>query len=345
MARKSLPVRILAAFAAFVLFALTAGSAVAVVDDFVARETMPAGALVAGHELDGLSRTDATELVAEQVAKPLAEPISVTHAGRTFTLDAAALVQVDVDGMIADAFQPKAAASLPERVRVRALTVATGTSVEPKIAIDEAALNAWLDEVASTIDTAPVDASMAVQGTSLAVTASRRGEKVDREAATAALIAALQDGTKSLVLPVAFTDPKVAEKDLGPTILVRRTQRKLWLYDQGKLVKTYSVAVGTPGFPTPRGNWTIVQKRYRPTWYNPGSDWAKGMPATIGPGPGNPLGTRALNLDASGIRIHGTSKDYSIGTAASHGCMRMHMWDVEDLFDRVEVGTPVFVID
>ena len=345
MARTSVPVRILAAFAALVLFALTAGSALAVADDFVARETMPTGALVDGHALDGLTREEARVLVAEKVAKPLTEPVTVTHDTRTFTLDAATLAKVDIDGMIADAFQPKAAASLPERVRVRALTLANGVAVEPKVAIDDAILSAWLEDVASTVDTAPVDASMAVQGTTLKVTPSGRGEKVDRDAALAAVTAALQDGTKALVLPVAYIDPKVTEKDLGPTILVRRTQRKLWLYDQGKLVKTYSVAVGTPGYPTPRGDWTIVQKRYRPTWANPGSDWAKNMPATIGPGPNNPLGTRALNLNVSGIRIHGTSKDYSIGTAASHGCMRMHMWDVEDLYDRVEVGTPVFIIN
>jgi lipoprotein-anchoring transpeptidase ErfK/SrfK len=68
------------------------------------------------------------------------------------------------------------------------------------------------------------------------------------------------------------------------------------------------------------------------------------MPATIGPGPNNPLGTRALNLNASGIRIHGTTANSSIGTAASHGCMRMHRWDIEDLYDRVEVGTPVLIV-
>jgi lipoprotein-anchoring transpeptidase ErfK/SrfK len=68
------------------------------------------------------------------------------------------------------------------------------------------------------------------------------------------------------------------------------------------------------------------------------------MPPYIPPGPGNPLGTRALNLSAPGIRIHGTIKNYSIGTAASHGCMRMHMWDVEDLYPRVKVGTRVIIV-
>jgi lipoprotein-anchoring transpeptidase ErfK/SrfK len=68
------------------------------------------------------------------------------------------------------------------------------------------------------------------------------------------------------------------------------------------------------------------------------------MPRSIAPGPTNPLGTRALNLTAPSIRFHGTTNIGSIGTAASHGCMRMRRPDIEDLYERVEVGTKVFII-
>ena len=108
--------------------------------------------------------------------------------------------------------------------------------------------------------------------------------------------------------------------------------------------KQYRVATGTGGYPTPHGQFHITAKRLNPTWYNPNSDWSRGMPAFIGPGPSNPLGTRAMNLNASGIRIHGTPDSGSIGTNASHGCIRMQMHEAEDLFERVEVGTPVLVI-
>ena len=60
--------------------------------------------------------------------------------------------------------------------------------------------------------------------------------------------------------------------------------------------------------------------------------------------PPSPLGTRALHLSAPGILIHGTPADYSIGTYASHGCIRMHMWQSEELFNLVSVGTTVFII-
>jgi L,D-transpeptidase ErfK/SrfK len=108
--------------------------------------------------------------------------------------------------------------------------------------------------------------------------------------------------------------------------------------------KVYPVATGQPSFPTPQGTWEVVAKRMNPTWTNPAPDgWGADMPASIPPGPGNPLGTRAMALNASGILIHGTYASYSIGSYASHGCIRMLLSDVEALFPQVPTGTPVLV--
>jgi len=147
-----------------------------------------------------------------------------------------------------------------------------------------------------------------------------------------------------VTLPVTTLKPTVSEKSFGRTIVVDRSQRRLYLYRYAKLERTYRVAIGTPGYPTPLGQFKVTLKRYLPTWSNPGSDWAKDMPASIPPGPSNPLGTRALNLSAPGIRIHGTNKVNSIGTAASHGCVRMLRADIERLYELVPVGTPVYVV-
>lgn len=124
-------------------------------------------------------------------------------------------------------------------------------------------------------------------------------------------------------------------------ILISRAQRMLYVYKGGKVIKTFRVAVGRPRFPTPAGNFKIVNKRTNPTWVNPGSGWAKTMPNRIPPGPDNPLGTRAMDLSVSGIRIHGTPSAGSIGTAASHGCIRMRIPEAVQLFKMVKVGTPV----
>jgi lipoprotein-anchoring transpeptidase ErfK/SrfK len=81
-----------------------------------------------------------------------------------------------------------------------------------------------------------------------------------------------------------------------------------------------------------------------PWWRPPDSPWAKGL-KPVPPGPGNPLGTRWMGLDASGVGMHGTPDAASIGYSASHGCIRMRIPDAEWLFDHVRIGTPVFIID
>jgi lipoprotein-anchoring transpeptidase ErfK/SrfK len=344
MHRASLPVRIIALIGAVALFILAGGGALAVADDYLAREVLPEGAAVAGVDVAGLTRAEARERVQAEVAEPLSEPVTVLHKDATFTLDAGSMISVDVEGMVEAAFAPKAASSLPIRVADRVLARPSGTDVDVSLTLDDAQIAAWLDAVAASVDTTPSDATMTVEAGKMVVVASRTGETVDRTETTALLEEALTAGRKSVERAVTYTEPTVVESDLGPAILVDISERHLYLYDRGALVKDYGVAVGTSGHPTPTGDFRITLKRYIPTSSNPGSAWAADMPATIGPGVSNPEGTRALNLDAPGIRIHGTPKDGSIGTAASHGCMRMHRKDIEDLYERVEVGTPVFIV-
>ncbi len=127
-------------------------------------------------------------------------------------------------------------------------------------------------------------------------------------------------------------------------IVIKRSQRKLYLYHEGNLIKIYPVAVGTPGYPTPLGNWKVIAKRKHPSWHNPHKSWSKNMPEVIPPGLGNPLGPRAIELSAPLVRIHGTPHIWSVGHAASHGCVRMYPRDVIELFEQVSVGTPVYII-
>lgn len=120
-------------------------------------------------------------------------------------------------------------------------------------------------------------------------------------------------------------------------IIVNLGQRKLRLVRNGRVWKTYSIAVGQPAYPTPTGEYAINDKQVDPAWYPPNSPWAAEL-SSIPPGPGNPLGTRWIGTTAPAIGIHGTYADSSIGYAASHGCMRMHIADVEELYDQVTIG-------
>jgi lipoprotein-anchoring transpeptidase ErfK/SrfK len=129
---------------------------------------------------------------------------------------------------------------------------------------------------------------------------------------------------------------------LSGQIIVDLSQLQLYLYRDDNLVRSYPVAVGQPAYPTPTGTFVVVNMQVDPTWLPPNSDWAKNA-KPIPPGPDNPLGTRWIGTSAPGVGIHGTPDDASIGTYASHGCIRMHIPDVEDLYARVVVGMPVII--
>ena len=106
----------------------------------------------------------------------------------------------------------------------------------------------------------------------------------------------------------------------------------------------FRVATGQSSYPTPIGQFEIIVKQRNPWWYPPaGSAWAEGE-EPVPPGPGNPLGTRWMGISSPYVGIHGTLDSCSIGYSASHGCVRMLIPEVEWLFERVDVGTPVFIV-
>jgi peptidoglycan hydrolase-like protein with peptidoglycan-binding domain len=131
---------------------------------------------------------------------------------------------------------------------------------------------------------------------------------------------------------------------LGRRIVIDLSNLHLSFYRFDRLVKVYPIAAGQPRYPTPTGIYFIIQMTKNPTWLPPNSDWAKNA-TPVAPGATNPLGTRWMGTSAPGIGIHGVpaSENYTIGTYASHGCIRMYNWNAIDLFSRVVIGTPVII--
>jgi lipoprotein-anchoring transpeptidase ErfK/SrfK len=146
-----------------------------------------------------------------------------------------------------------------------------------------------------------------------------------------------------LELIVRYREPAFTRADIGPTIVIHRGARRLYLYKKEKLLRIFKIAVGQSAYPTPLGRYRVIVKERNPQWDPPSSPWAEGL-GPIPPGPGNPLGTRWIGTSAPAIGIHGTPQPWTVGTAASHGCIRMYMSDVEWLFERIRVGTPVFIV-
>jgi lipoprotein-anchoring transpeptidase ErfK/SrfK len=123
-------------------------------------------------------------------------------------------------------------------------------------------------------------------------------------------------------------------------IVVHLSQFRVFLIRDGKRVFSAPIAIGQPAYPTPTGQYEVIAKIKDPTWVPPNSPWAAGLEA-IPPGASNPLGSRWIGTSAPNIGFHATPMDWSVGHAASHGCMRMHRADVERLYDLIRVGTPV----
>lgn len=129
---------------------------------------------------------------------------------------------------------------------------------------------------------------------------------------------------------------------LGAIVIVT-SERKLYYSLGNQQALAYSVAVGKPEFQW-YGNTFVQSKRERPDWRPTPRMRRLGYPAYVAPGPRNPLGARAIYLGWSEYRIHGTNAPRSIGSAASSGCFRMLNSEVADLYERVHIGAPVYVI-
>ena len=127
-------------------------------------------------------------------------------------------------------------------------------------------------------------------------------------------------------------------------IMVNRAAFQLTLYKNLKPVRTYGIAVGQVGLETPAGLYSIENKAVNPAWHVPNSDWAGDLAGTVvaGDDPSNPIKARWMGIYA-GAGIHGTDAEGSIGTAASHGCIRMRIPEVIELYDQVDVGAPVYI--
>ena len=124
-------------------------------------------------------------------------------------------------------------------------------------------------------------------------------------------------------------------------LILRLSERRLYTYADDRLVAVYPVAIGRDGWQTPTGEFTIFQRQPYPVWEHPLTG------ELVPPGPDNPLGTRWLGFWTDGVNaigFHGTPDEDLIGQAVSHGCVRMRNADIAELFDRVEVGTPVIVL-
>jgi lipoprotein-anchoring transpeptidase ErfK/SrfK len=196
----------------------------------------------------------------------------------------------------------------------------------------------------------PRDARVRVGLRRVRLRRAKMGRSVDAGALVVAIRARLEDPRQWRTFRFwrARVRPRVATRPLrrqyGTVITIDRAGFRLRLFKSFRYVKRYGIAVGAPGYSTPTGLFSIANKAVDPPWSAPDAPWAGAYRNEVVPGGSaeNPLKARWLGI-VGGVGIHGTAAEYSIGTRASHGCIRMRVADVVDLYPRVPVGTPVLI--
>jgi lipoprotein-anchoring transpeptidase ErfK/SrfK len=184
-------------------------------------------------------------------------------------------------------------------------------------------------------------------------TPSRDGLKVDASTLHQKIKAALGSpvGERRFSAKTIHVTPKITSGKLadqyGTALIVNRSAFTLTLYKKLRKVQSWSVAIGAVGLDTPAGLYHIQNKAVDPAWTKPFSDWVpKEQQGKVVPGgtAANPLKARWLGI-FNGAGIHGVdpSEYGSIGHAASHGCVRMRIPDVEALYPQVPVGAPIYI--
>ena len=217
---------------------------------------------------------------------------------------------------------------------------AEGVTVPLKEKVNRRRLVATLKLRAARYDLPARDARLRLKGVTPVVTKARIGLTIDVAASAKSVERAIiQRDRPSVALTAERVIPSV--RSVGPVVIVDRESFRLTWWKAGKRI-TFPIAVGSPDHPTPAGDFRIIEKQTNPTWFPPDSPWAAGL-GPIPPGVNNPLGTRWMGTSAPGIGMHGTPVSSSIGSRASHGCIRMYIHDAERLYELVDIGTPVYI--
>jgi lipoprotein-anchoring transpeptidase ErfK/SrfK len=225
-----------------------------------------------------------------------------------------------------------------------ALAASPGQAITLLVRHDRARVRSYVDGLDRRFAREPRDTRLLLRNLRPYLTRARFGRDVRNRAMRIRITRALVRTERTKIrLAVRALRPRVTRSSSVPIVVIRRGSRKLYLYRRMSFVRRFSIAVGMPRYPTPTGRFSVVNKIRHPTWNPPDSDWAAGL-GPVPPGPSNPLGTRWIGLSAPGIGIHGTPQPWTIGTAASHGCIRMYIRQVEWLFERVSIGTTVFIV-
>jgi lipoprotein-anchoring transpeptidase ErfK/SrfK len=314
------------------------------------KEKIAEGVTIAGVDVGGMGEAEAKHTVRRRLLAPLRHSIRVSYDGQGWVLSGRTLkVHADLEQAVEDAVAASQDGGLPGRLIRYVSGGDVDEQVSAKVTYSQPAINRFVRRIAAEVGREPQDATVGASGASLEVVAAEYGRKLRDNLLTDQLNAAVLNANADHTIAARTNSvaPEITGEEVVseyPTYLtLDRATYTLRLWKDLKLAKEYTVAVGQEGLETPEGLYHIQDKQVEPTWNVPDSDWAGSLAGqSIPPGPSNPLKARWMGI-YEGAGIHGTEETSSLGSAASHGCVRMAVPDVEELYDQVEVGTPIYI--
>jgi lipoprotein-anchoring transpeptidase ErfK/SrfK len=328
---------------------LIAGAVAIYVYDSSRDDLIAEGVTVADVDVGGLKTGEARQVVRREVAGDLERPIAVRYRKRRFVLSAkAARLRADVDGMVAAALEESRDGNIFGRVTRDLTGGEENVDVEPRVRYSREAVARLVRRVERGLNRPARNATLNFP--SLTKVKEQKGIEVHAGALRGRVEQALHvpGVDREVTAPAEILQPKVTRKELAAKyphlIVINRPGFQLTYYRKLRLVSSHTIAVGQVGLETPAGMYKIENKAINPAWHVPTSSWAGSLAGTVVPGgtPQNPLKARWMGI-AAGAGIHGTDQVGSLGSAASHGCVRMSIPEVIELYDKVPVKTPVYV--
>jgi lipoprotein-anchoring transpeptidase ErfK/SrfK len=313
-------------------------------------DQIASGVKAGGVDIGGLKTSAARAKLRRELTASMSRPVDAVYRGKRFEIGPAdTRMRIDVDGMVAEALQRSRGGNLFSRT-VRGVF---GGKVHADIAVratySHKAVARLVRRVERRLDRPAQDASIDFSAGSLQQVKERKGRSVKAEALRQDVERSLSQPGGVRVLPISVVPikPQVTTRELAakfPTVIaINRGAFSLTLFKRLKRVKSYTIAVGRQGLETPAGEYTVQDKQINPSWHVPNSSWAGSLAGrVIPPGPQDPLKARWIGI-TGGAGIHGTEDIGSLGSNASHGCIRMAIPDVIELFDRTPYGSKIFI--
>jgi lipoprotein-anchoring transpeptidase ErfK/SrfK len=311
-------------------------------DDLVTK-----GVTVGGVDVGGMRAKEARATLSAQLSRELRRPIEITFRKKHYELSPKDVgLRPAVDRMVNAAVARGRDGNIIGRVARDITGGEEKADLSAQVDYSKTSFDRFVSRVERKVNQPPHDATLNFP--SLTQVKERNGYTVQDDAFRQRVRRGLRSPEIDQVkVPYDVKRPKVTRKQLAakyPTLIViNRSGFTLTLYKHLHPVHTYTIAVGQQGLETPAGMYTVNDKQVNPSWHVPMSSWAGSLAGrVIPPGPDNPIKSRWIGI-ADGAGIHGTTEIGSLGSAASHGCIRMAIPDVIALYDRVPYGSRIYV--